>query len=104
MHLSSPHSAPPVESETQWIKLRRKPWAALIRLIYEADPLLCRNCHIQMKIISLIKDGTVIDKILDHLQYNKRRSQDVRLREHSMYLRSDPKGEYCGLDAESIVR
>jgi len=66
---SLPHSAAATEPETDWIKLRRKSWAALIRLVYEADPLLCPKCHNQMKIISVIKDGTVIDKILAHLQY-----------------------------------
>ncbi|HJZ12570.1 MAG TPA: hypothetical protein VJ521_10490 [Acidobacteriota bacterium] len=66
---SLPRSALTVESETEWTKLRRKSWAALIRLIYEADPLLCPKCRTQMKIVSIIKDGAVIDKILAHLQY-----------------------------------
>ena len=57
------------DSESDWIKERKKSWAALIKLIYEADPLLCPKCHTQMKIISVIKDGAVIDKILHHLQY-----------------------------------
>jgi len=35
----------------------------------ESDPLLCPNCQTQMKIISVIKEGAVIDKILDHLKY-----------------------------------
>ena len=64
-----PHSAPAVDSQTEWTKLRRKSWAALIRLIYETDPLLCPKCRTQMKIVSVIKDGAVIDKILAHLQY-----------------------------------
>lgn len=46
-----------------------KSWAALLKLIYEVDPLLCPNCRMQMKVISIIKDGVAIDKILDHLQY-----------------------------------
>jgi hypothetical protein len=64
-----PHSAGVKESETQWLKLRRKSWAALIQLVYESDPLLCPKCGTQMKIVSVIRDGTVIDKILAHLQY-----------------------------------
>ena len=44
-------------------------WAALIRLVYQADPLLCPKCRTQMNIVSVIKDGAVIDKILAHLQY-----------------------------------
>ena len=70
----SPHQtiqshAPEVDPESEWIKQRQKNWAALIKLIYESDPLLCPRCHTQMNIISVIKDGAVIDKILDHLQY-----------------------------------
>jgi hypothetical protein len=49
--------------------LRRKSWAALIRLIYESNPMLCPKSATQMKIVSVIKDGAVIDKILAHLQY-----------------------------------
>ncbi len=41
----------------------------MIKLIYETDPLLCPKCGSQMKIVSVIKDGAVIDKILDHLSY-----------------------------------
>ena len=47
----------------------KKSWAALIKLSYESDPLLCPKCRIQMTVVSVIKDGAVIDKILDHLQY-----------------------------------
>ena len=61
--------SPKEDSESHWIKERKSSWAALIKLIYESDPLLCPKCHIQMKIISVIKHGSVIDKILDHLQY-----------------------------------
>ena len=57
------------DSESEWLKEHKSTWAALIKLIYESDALLCPSCHIQMKIISVIKDGVVIDKILDHLKY-----------------------------------
>ena len=50
-------------------KVRRKEWAALIQLIYEADPLLCPKCRQKMQIVSFIRDGKTIDKILDHLNY-----------------------------------
>ncbi|MCI0603060.1 hypothetical protein L0156_08590 [bacterium] len=67
--LSLSDSSSAVEPETEWAKLRRKSWAALIRPVYESDPLLCPKCATQMKIASVIKDGKVIDKILAHLQY-----------------------------------
>ena len=61
---SLPYSAGAEESETDWIKLRRKSWAALIRLVYESDPLLCPKCGTQMNIVSVIQDGAIIDKSL----------------------------------------
>ena len=55
--------------ESESLRQRKANWAALIKLIYEVDPLLCPKCHSQMRIISVIQDPTVIDKILDHLHY-----------------------------------
>ncbi len=42
-------------------------WAALIRKIYEVDPLVCPKCGGEMKILAFIDDVAVIRKILDHL-------------------------------------
>ena len=57
------------EPDSDWLKERRKSWAALIKLIYEVDPLLCPKCKQPMPVIAFIREGAVIDKILDHLQY-----------------------------------
>ena len=46
----------------------RRRWAELIRLIYEVDPLVCPGCGGQMRVIALIQEPTVIDKILRHLR------------------------------------
>jgi len=67
-HTTRAH-VPKDDSESEWLKERKSTWAALIKLIYETDPLLCPKCGSQMKIVSVIKDGAVIDKILDHLHY-----------------------------------
>jgi hypothetical protein len=40
-----------------------KGWAEMIRKVYEIDPLLCRSCGGQMKIISFIEDHKVIDML-----------------------------------------
>jgi hypothetical protein len=40
----------------------------LLRIGYEADPLVCPRCSGPLKIISLIGDGAVIEKILRHLK------------------------------------
>jgi hypothetical protein len=41
-------------------------WAALIKAVYEVDPLKCPRCGGTMKIISFIKDDSVIERILKH--------------------------------------
>jgi len=46
----------------------RKGWAALIKQVYEADPLCCPKCGLPMRIISLIErhQTEVIERILLH--------------------------------------
>jgi len=45
----------------------RKNWARLIQKIYEVDPLTCPKCSGAMRVISVIEDEQVIEKILKHL-------------------------------------
>lgn len=58
-------STPP-EQDPRWLKERRKSWARLIRLVYEADPLLCR-CGERMRVVGFIRQAPVIRRILDHV-------------------------------------
>jgi hypothetical protein len=46
----------------------RKGWAALVKQVYEADPLLCPRCGATMRIIAFIErhQTEVIEKILRH--------------------------------------
>jgi hypothetical protein len=46
----------------------RRRWAELIRLVYEVDPLECPRCGGEMRVIALIHEPAVIDKILRHLR------------------------------------
>jgi hypothetical protein len=49
---------------------RRRPsrkWRDLIQKVWEADPLLCPTCHEPMRIIALIDEAEVIERILRHL-------------------------------------
>jgi len=51
-------------------KPRRIPsakWRELIKRVWEADPLLCPQCSREMKIVALIDDRAVIERILRHL-------------------------------------
>ena len=43
-------------------------WAVLMRRIYEVDPLVCPKCAGPMRMIALIQEPKVIDKILKHLR------------------------------------
>lgn len=47
---------------------RRRSWARLIREVYEASPLVCPRCSGPIRILSLIADAPVIEKILRHLK------------------------------------
>ena len=49
-------------------------WARLLRKIMEVDPLLCPRCQVPLKIVSVITEPAVIDRILIHL--NRRPDHD----------------------------
>jgi hypothetical protein len=58
-------------------KPRRIPsakWRELIKKVWEADPLLCPKCQREMRIVALIDDRAVIERILRHLGLPGRRS------------------------------
>jgi len=44
-----------------------KKWAELIKLIYEVNPLQCPKCLHEMRIVAIINDPLVVEKILKHL-------------------------------------
>jgi hypothetical protein len=46
----------------------RTSWARLIRKVFEVDPLLCGKCGAEMKIIAVLTDPKVVDRIIVHLQ------------------------------------
>jgi hypothetical protein len=51
-------------------KPRRIPsakWRELIKKVWEVDPLLCPKCQKEMRIVALIDDREVIDRILRHV-------------------------------------
>ena len=49
-------------------RLPSKGWAAMIRKVYEVDPLLCPKCGGVMKVVAFITDYQAIDRIIDHLK------------------------------------
>ena len=56
-----------------WAALIRKPHiglrsAAMIRKVYEVDPMLCPKCGGRMKVIAFLTDFSVVDRIIGHLK------------------------------------
>jgi hypothetical protein len=59
------------DSDTPYRKLCRMRWAALIKRVYEVDPLCCPQCGGTMAIVSFIEQkdqADVIKRILNHCQ------------------------------------
>jgi hypothetical protein len=48
-------------------KIPTRAWRELIKRAWDVDPLLCPKCGGQMRLISLIEEDEVIEKILRHL-------------------------------------
>jgi len=55
-----------VEEDTR--KAPGKGWAQMIAKIYEVDPLTCRECGAEMRVIAFITECSVVDKIINHLK------------------------------------
>ena len=59
---------PPTEAAKEQEYRRPRPsWARLLHRIFEIDPLLCPKCGTEMKVVSVITEPAVIDRILKHL-------------------------------------
>ena len=56
---------PGPEAESQARRAAKIAWAKMIRKVY--DPLTCPECGAQMRVISLIEDPAVIERILSWL-------------------------------------
>jgi hypothetical protein len=66
--------ADPEEDVPAWVKQRRRSWARLLRRIYEVDPLVCPRCGEELKVVAVITDPVVVDRILAHRRTKKIRS------------------------------
>ena len=54
-------------SEYQPRRIPSAKWRELIKKVWEADPLMCPKCQKEMRIVSLIDQSSVIERILRHL-------------------------------------
>jgi len=45
-----------------------KGWAAMIRKVYEVDPMLCPRCGGAMRVVAFLTEHAVVDRIINHLK------------------------------------
>ena len=57
----------PYSLEPQSIRKASKSWAALIKQVYEVDPLVCPKCTSQMRVVGFITDSNEINRLLKNL-------------------------------------
>jgi hypothetical protein len=60
----SPEIDPDTEAPNAARQAAKVAWAKLIRKVYDVDPLECPRCGAQMRVIALIQDPAVIERIL----------------------------------------
>ena len=65
----------PEKDNADCSKEARGTWARLVRKIFEVDPLLCA-CGARMRIVSIITDPRVVDRILRHRKSERCRARD----------------------------
>jgi len=55
-------------AEEEEKRIPAKGWAAMIRKVYEVNPMICPKCGGAMKVIAFITDYQAVDRIIDHLK------------------------------------
>ena len=68
--------AHPTDQESDFTSETRRTWARLLRKVFEVDPLLCPRCGGELKVVSVIADPRVVDRILKHLESEACRARD----------------------------
>lgn len=63
------------DQDSDFAKEARGTWARLLRKIFEVDPLLCR-CGARMKIVSIITDPRIVDRIVRHRESERCQAPD----------------------------
>ena len=54
-------------ADPEFSRAAKAAWARLIQKVYEVDPMRCLRCGTEMRVLALIEDELVIEKILKHL-------------------------------------
>jgi hypothetical protein len=62
--------------DSDFARETRRTWARLLRKIFEADPLLLCSCGAEMKIVAIITQPRVVERILRHLASDRCQARD----------------------------
>jgi len=75
----------------------RRGWAAMIRKVYEVDPMVCPKCGGTMKIIAFITEFGAVDRIIDHLKlrFAAVKPPPSHVFEPVALIAAEESGEYC---------
>jgi hypothetical protein len=70
-------TALPTPDDEPFRRRARLTWAALIKKVYELDPLLCPFCGSQMKIVAFITEHATVCRILEHIHMPPQRPEPL---------------------------
>jgi hypothetical protein len=70
-------TVPPVRDDEPYRRRCRLSWAALIKKVYEIDPLLCPYCGGTMKTIAFITEHATVAHILEHIRMPAQRPEPL---------------------------
>jgi len=75
--VNSDHAAPSRSAgeDSEFARETRRSWARLLRKIFEVDPLLC-SCGAELRIVSVITQPRIVDRILRHLRSERCQARD----------------------------
>ncbi|MCP4041364.1 MAG: hypothetical protein GY731_05310 [Gammaproteobacteria bacterium] len=54
----------PEHVDPELSRAAKQAWARMIQKVYEVDPMMCPKCGTEMRIMAMIEDNGVIEKIL----------------------------------------
>ncbi|TFG92595.1 MAG: transposase [Syntrophobacterales bacterium] len=78
-------------------RIPSKGWAAMIRKVYEVDPMVCPKCGGRMKVVAFLAEYAVVDRIIDHLKltFVAAKPPPSHIFTEVALPEADASGEYC---------
>ncbi|MGA2587528.1 MAG: transposase [Candidatus Aminicenantales bacterium] len=77
-------------------RIHFKGWVAMIRKVYEVDPLICPRCGGRMKVVAFLTSYTVVDRIMEHLKltFVAEKPPSAHVFTQAILIESDERTEY----------